>query len=110
MPGLADGGDGDQGKVARLVGGLEIAVAEDVAERVDAVGEVVQDEDADETAPEQAGEGREEGAADYPAQREGEEEAEDRPVDEGAVDPADRRVLEQVRREAFLVAALGVDE
>ena len=55
VPGLAEGRDRDQGQVARLVGGLEVAVAEDVAERVDAVGEVVQDEDADEAAPEQAG-------------------------------------------------------
>ena len=110
VPGLAEGRDRDQRQVARLVGGLEVAVAEDVAERVDAVGEVVEDEDADQAAPEQAGEAGEEGAADHPAEREGEQQADDRPVDEGAVDPADDRVLEQVGREALLVAALGVDE
>ena len=90
--------------------GLEVAVAEDVAERVDAVGEVVEDEDADEAAPEQAGEAAKSGAADHPAEEEGKQQAADRPVDEGAVDPADDRVLEQVGREALLVAALGVDE
>ena len=90
VPGLAEGRDRDQRQVARLVGRLEVALAEDVAERVDAVGEVVQDEDADEAAPEQAGDRGEEGAADHPAEREGEEEAEDRPVDERAVDPVDR--------------------
>ncbi len=110
VPGLAEGRDRDQRQVARLVAGLEVAVAEDVAERVDAVGEVVQDEDADQAAPEQAGDRGEQGAADQPAEREGDEEAEDRPVDEGAVDPVDRRILDQVRREALLVAALGVDE
>ena len=41
---------------------------------------------------------------------EGEQQAADRPVEEGAVDPADDRVLDQVGREALLVAALGVDE
>src|SRR5665811_635889 len=45
VPGLAQGRDRDQRQVARLVARLEVLVAEDVAERVDAVGEVVQDED-----------------------------------------------------------------
>ena len=69
VEGLAEGRDRDQGEVARVVGGLEFAVAEDVAERVDAVGEVVEDEDADEAAPEQAGEAGEDRAADRPAER-----------------------------------------
>src|ERR1700710_2904807 len=110
VPGLAEGRDRDQRQVARLVAGLEVAVAEDVAERVDAVGEVVEDEDADEPAPERAGGGGEEGAADDPAEEEGEQQAANRPPDEGGVDAADDRVLEQVRGEALLVAALGVDE
>ena len=59
---LAKGRDRDQRQVAGVVGGVELPLAEDVAERVDAVGEVVQDEDPDEAAPEQAGEGGEEGA------------------------------------------------
>ena len=80
VPGLAEGRDRDQGEVARLVAGLEVALAEDVAERVDAVGEVVQDEDPDQAAPEQAGERGEEGAADDPAERERKQQAEDRPV------------------------------
>ena len=79
VPGLAEGRDRDQGEVARLVAGLEVAVAEDVAERVDAVGEVVQDEDPDEAAPEQAGDAGEEGAADDPAEGEGQQQAERSP-------------------------------
>ena len=54
VEGLAEGRDGDQGEVAGLVVGLVVAAAEEVTERVDAVGEVVEDEDADQAAPEEA--------------------------------------------------------
>src|SRR6476469_5583972 len=74
VPGLAKGGKGEQGEVARLVGGLVRAPAEDVAERVDAVGEVMQHEDADHAAPEQPGQSGDERAADRVAEQEGNEE------------------------------------
>ena len=44
VPGLTEGRDRNQGQVAGLVGSLVVTVAEYVTERVDAVGEVVQDE------------------------------------------------------------------
>src|SRR6476646_379440 len=86
VEGLAEGRDRDQRQVARVVLALEFALAVHVAERVDAVGEVVEDEDADEAAPEQTGDRGEEGAADDPAEEEGQQQAADRPVDEGGVD------------------------
>ena len=50
------------------------------------------------------------GAPDRVAEAERDQEPEHRPEQEGAVDEADHRVLEQVGGEALLVAALGVDE
>src|SRR5262249_12447726 len=55
VPGLAEGGQREPREVARLVGGLEIPLAEHVAERVDRVGDVVEDEDPHRAAPEEAG-------------------------------------------------------
>ena len=89
---------------------LVVAIAEDMAERVDAVGEVMEDEDPDQAAPEQGGESGDEGAADHPTEREGEQQADDRPEKEGPIDPVDRRVGDQIGGEALPAAALGVDE
>ena len=70
----------------------------------------MKDEDADEAAPEQAGEAGEERPADRPTEEERQQQPDDRPEDEGAVDPGDDRVLDQVGGETLLVAALGMDE
>ena len=70
----------------------------------------MQDEDPHQAAPEQPGQPGDQGAADHVAKSKGHQETEDRPVDEGTIDPADHRILDQVRRKALLVAALGVDE
>ncbi len=93
-----------------MVVGLEAAPAEEVAERVDAVGHVVDDEQAHAAAPQQAGERRGERPADQVAERERERQAAERPDEEVAIDPADHRILHEVRRIALPGAALGVDE
>src|ERR1700710_3311807 len=87
VKGLAEGRVRDQRQVARVVVGLEVATAEEVAERVDAVGEVMEDEDAHEPAPEEAGEAGEERAADRPAEEERQPQPADRPEDGGGGDP-----------------------
>jgi hypothetical protein len=84
--------------------------AEEVAQRVDAVGDVVDDEHPHSAAPQQAGQRRIERAADQAAEHEREGQANKDPQHEGAVDPADQRVAQQVRRVALLVAAVRVDE
>ena len=55
VPGLAERERREPEQVARLVAGLEVPAAEEVAQRVDAVGHVVDDEHAHEAAPQQAG-------------------------------------------------------
>jgi hypothetical protein len=110
VPGLAHRRQGEPGEVPRLVAGLIAAAAEDVAEGVDAVGEVVEHEDPHQAAPEQPGSGGEPGAADQVAEDARQRQAEHRPEDEGAIDEADHRVLEEVRGVALLGAAVGVDE
>src|SRR5581483_6016207 len=56
VPGLAEGRQREPGEVARVVAGGEAATAEEVAERVDGEGGVVEQEDAHRSSPEQAGE------------------------------------------------------
>src|SRR5262245_23525795 len=110
VPGLAERRQGEPGEVSRLVGRLEVPLAEHVAERIDRVGDVVEDENPDRASPEQAGETGEHRAADGDAETERDCEPYRRPEQEGAIDEARDRVLEKVGRVALLVAALGVDE
>ena len=110
VPGLAEGGHGEPEQVARVVVGGVALLAEEVAERVDAVGHVVNHQHAHAAAPEQAGEGGRERAADGVAERERERQPDEHPEQEGLVHPADHRVLLEVRRVAGLGTAVGVDE
>src|SRR3954452_19923226 len=55
VPGLAEGQRREPQQVARLVARVELLAAEEVAERVDRVGDVVQQEDAHEPAPQHPG-------------------------------------------------------
>ncbi len=57
VPGLAERGEREPEDVGRLVVDLEAARAEEVADRVDAPGDVVDEEDPHQAAPEQAGGG-----------------------------------------------------
>ena len=110
VPGLAHRRQRQPGEVARLVLGLIGLAAEHVAERVDAVGDVVEDEHPHRAAPEHSGQPAEDLAADPPAEEEGDEEAGHRPEEEAAVDEAAHRVALEVGGEAVLAAALGVVE
>ena len=53
VPGLAETGQREPEDVRRIVAGLEAACAEEVADRVDAPGDVVDEEDAHEPGPQQ---------------------------------------------------------
>ena len=97
-------------QVARLVVGVEAAAAEEVAQRVDAVGHVVHHEQAHTAAPEQPGERSGERAADRIAEGERGGQPAERPDEEGAVHEAHDRIVQQVGRVAVPGAALGVDE
>ena len=110
VPRLAEGQQRQPREVARLVVGVEAPAPEEVAQRVDREGDVVQDEQPHGAAPQQAGERRGERAADQPAQAERGAEAADRPVEEGAIDEAHDRIGDQVGRVALARAALGVQE
>jgi hypothetical protein len=91
-----------------VVVGLEAAAAEEVADRVDAPGHVVDEEDPDEAAPQVAGERTLEGAGERVAQECRDHQAGAEQPREPAADLADDRVLEQVRGEAPLLRlALG---
>src|SRR5262245_22015421 len=110
VPGLAERRQGEPGEVSRLVGRLEVPLAEHGAGRIDRVGDVVEDENPDRASPEQARETGEHRPADCDAETERDCEPYRRPEQEGAIDEPRDRVLEKVGRVALLVAALGVDE
>ena len=110
VPRLAEGQHRQPREVARLVVGVEAPAPEEVAQRVDREGHVVQDEQPHGAAPQQAGQRGGERPADQPAQAERGAEAADGPVEEGAIDEAHDRIGDQVRRVALAGAALGVQE
>src|SRR3954469_20523668 len=106
VPRLPERGQREPEDVARLVARRVRAAPERVADRVDAVGDVVQGEHPDPAAPQQAGQRGLEAAADEPPEPEGEREPADRPDEERAVDERDHRVAQQVGRVAGARAAL----
>ena len=79
VPRLAEGQHRQPREVARLVVGVEAPAPEEVAQRVDREGDVVQDEQPHGAAPQQAGQRGGERPADQPAQAERGAEAADRP-------------------------------
>src|SRR5207244_1287647 len=91
----------------RLVVGVVLALAEEVAERVDAERRVVEEEDARRAAPEHPGQPAvDRAAAERDAEPERKRDAGDDPHDESAVDEADHRVVDQVARSSRLVLKL----
>ena len=96
MPRLAERGQREPGDVRRMVVGLETAGAEEVAQRVDAPGDVVHEEDPHEPAPEQAASGAGERAREGPAGEGGDGEAEQHEQRELPVDGPHARVLVEV--------------
>jgi hypothetical protein len=92
-----------------VVGGVSTR-PEEVAERVDAVCDVVQHEDADRSAPEQAREPGDHAVADRDAETECCCQPPDCPDQERAVHCPHDRVGEQVGRVSVAGGALGVVE
>ena len=88
----------EPGEVARLVGGREAPAAEDVAERVDAVGDVVQDEDPHRAAPEQPGQPARDDPADRPRRARTAAPGPPRPERRRCGRRSDHRVGDQVGR------------
>src|SRR4051794_32471587 len=110
VPRLAERERREPREVARLVAGGERAPAEEMAERVDGVRDVVQKQHPYQPAPQDARGDGEPRAGDEPAEDPGDDEARDRPYEEPAVDPRHDRVRDQIRRVARAPAAVGVDE
>jgi hypothetical protein len=110
VPGLAHCGERQPGEVLGLVLGIERLAPEHVAERVDAVGDVMDEEDSHRPTPEKPGEAGPHGAPDRDPEPERHRQAEQRPYREGAIDEANHRVAEKVGSEAALAAPVGVDE
>jgi hypothetical protein len=85
MPGLAQRGQGEPGDVGRAIVGVEPSPAEEVAHRVDAPGDVMDEEHPHQATPEQAGQGARDSTADEEARDSREQEAGDRDRDEAAL-------------------------
>src|SRR5438477_8914212 len=98
VPCLTERDRGEPGEVSGLTTGAERRAAEEVAQRVDAEGRMVQEEDADRAAPEQPGQAADKGAAQQHAEAEGEREPCERPEWERAADEPQIRVGLQVAR------------
>jgi hypothetical protein len=98
VPGLAEGGQREPEHVARLVRRAEPPATEDVADRVDAERDVMQDEEPHRAAPQQPRQPGADGPADRHAEPERHRETGERSQHERAVDEADRGVGEEVRR------------
>src|SRR5829696_7931620 len=111
VPALAERDHRDEPVVAALVLDRERPAAVHVADRVDAPGRVVEQEHAHEAGPDEGGEAGEQRAArERKAEHERDRQAEQRPQREVLVDPADRRVLAQVGREALGGGALALEQ
>ena len=105
VPGLAERQQRQPTDVGRLVVRLEAPAAEEVADRVDAEGGVVQEEDAREPAPHQRQEGTGQGSLDRQADQEGDRQAGDDQRLLQRVDHAQPAVPEQV---GAVAAAIGL--
>jgi hypothetical protein len=105
VPRLAERGEGEPEHVGRLVLGGEAPAAEEVADRVDREGHVVDEEDAHQAGPEERRQPARETARDQPAQPEGNGEPEHDNRPEKPVHHAHAAVLEQVGR--VLLGPLG---
>ena len=103
VPRLAERRQRQPEHVRRLVVGVEAAAAEEVADRVDAPGDVVHEEDPHEAGPQQRAEaaGDERASAQREAEQERQHEAAERDQREAPVDAPHRRVLDEVAREPF---------
>ena len=110
VPGLAEGEEREPEQVARLVLRAEPAAAEEVAERVDRVGRVMEHEHADRAAPQHPGEAVAQRAAERVAEQERGDQAADDAPQEAAVDRAHDRIGDQVGRVARPAAAVRVQE
>jgi hypothetical protein len=103
VPRLAEGGKRQPGDVGGPVAGREPPAAEEVADRVDAEGRVVQEEDAREPGPHKRDKRAPEGSLHQPAELERECQAGQNQRLLGGVDPAHAAVLEKISRVATLV-------
>src|ERR1700728_1558344 len=110
VPRLAQGEGREPGEVARMVARVVAAPPEEVAQRIDRVGDVVQHEHPHGTAPQQSCQPGCPGSANRVAEPEGRDEPTDRPYEEGLVDEGHDRVGDQIGRVSFAVTAGGVDE
>ncbi len=110
VPGLAERGKGEPEDVRGPVVHLEAARSQEVADRVDAPGHVVDEEDADQAAPEQSGRRPEQGAGEQIAGHRGNGEAEHDQRHEPPVDQPHARVLVEVGGVALPLGAAVLGE
>src|SRR5829696_2844381 len=96
VPGLAEGERREPEDVGRVVVDVEAAGAEEVADRVDRPGDVVQQEDAHRAAPQRAGDGARQRPLDRPAHGGRERDSDRDPDREQGVDDAEAPVLDEV--------------
>jgi hypothetical protein len=98
VPRLAEGGQCQPEDIGGLVVRAEPPLAEEVADRVDREGHVVDQEDPHEAGPEERGQAADQLAVDAPAGQEGDRQSGDHKGAEHAVHHSHAAVLEQVRR------------
>src|ERR1700737_4640978 len=102
VPRLPQRGQRQPEDVRRMVVDVKAAPAEEVADGVDAPGDVVHEEYAHEPAPQQGAEaGGERAGAEREAEQEGHQQAGQRDQREETVDAAHDRIFEEVAREPF---------
>src|SRR4051812_1852934 len=96
VPGLTERRQGEPEDIGRVVGDLEAASAEEVTDRVDAPGDVMDEEDADQASPEQTSGGAEHSAGEQVSRQRRQREPEQHETDEPTVDQAHAAVLVEV--------------
>src|SRR5688572_8763626 len=100
VPRLTEGDRSEPGEIACLVPGRERTATEAVAERVDAEGRVVQEEDANRASPKQAGETAGDGSGQRNTETERQGEAGSHPQRESAADEPHVAIGQQILRVA----------